>query len=36
MFVSLDQQQVAEVQAQLKAMLQAVEWDDMLWTTRSV
>ncbi|XP_057351358.1 oogenesin-1-like [Manis pentadactyla] len=33
---SLDRQQLAEVQAQLKAMLQAVQRDDMLWTTHSV
>ncbi|XP_073083615.1 melanoma antigen preferentially expressed in tumors-like [Manis javanica] len=32
---SLDQRQLAEVQTQLKAMLQAVERDDMLWTTHS-
>ncbi|KAI5239748.1 Leucine-Rich Repeat-Containing Protein 14 [Manis pentadactyla] len=32
---SLDRRQLAEVQAQLKAMLQAVERDDMLWTTHS-
>ncbi|XP_036780909.2 melanoma antigen preferentially expressed in tumors-like [Manis pentadactyla] len=29
----LDQQQLAEVEAQLKAMLQAVQRDDMIWTT---
>ncbi|KAI5171814.1 Melanoma Antigen Preferentially Expressed In Tumors, partial [Manis pentadactyla] len=29
---NLDQQQLAEVQGQLKAVLQAVQWDDMHWT----
>ncbi|XP_073083617.1 melanoma antigen preferentially expressed in tumors-like [Manis javanica] len=33
---SLDRQRLAEVQAQLKAMLHAVQRDDMLWTTHSV